>query len=141
MTLKKFKNTEVANIFNAYPKHVRAKMLHLRQLIFDTAAELEIKDAVEETLKWGEPSYIVKGGSTVRMDWKESSPGQYALYFHCQTKLVDTFKELYRNKLCYQGNRAVVFHINDKVPDEIVKHCIELSLTYHRRKKLPMLGV
>jgi len=116
-------------------------MMVLRQLVFDTAAELGNVEDVEETLKWGEPSYVVKGGSTVRMDWKESNPTQFALYFHCQTKLVDTFKELYRNKLKYQGNRAIVFEVNDQIPVEIIKHCIELTLTYHSRKKLPMLGV
>jgi len=139
--MKKFDNPAVANVFDAYPKAVRGKMLHLRQLVFDTAVELANVGQVEETLKWGEPSYMVKGGSTVRMDWKESTPTQYALYFHCQTKLVDTFKELYRKQLNCQGNRAIVFDINQKVPDEIVKHCIGLSLTYHSRKKLPLLGV
>jgi len=139
--MEKFKNPQVAGIFAAYPRHIRKKMMVLRQLVFDTAAELGNVEDVEETLKWGEPSYVVKGGSTVRMDWKESNPTQFALYFHCQTKLVDTFKELYRNKLKYQGNRAIVFEVNDQIPVEIIKHCIELTLTYHSRKKLPMLGV
>ena len=139
--MEKFKNSNVASIFEAYPKHIRKKMLALRQLVFETAAELDDVGNVEETLKWGEPSYRAKGGSTVRMDWKQSNPTQYALYFHCQTKLVDTFKELYRNKLKFQGNRAIVFDLNDQIPVDTIKHCIELTLTYHSRKKLPMLGV
>ena len=116
-------------------------MLFLRQLVFDTASEIEGIGEIEETLKWGEPSYVVKAGSTIRMDWKSANPKQYAMYFHCKTKLVDTFKELYRNKLRFEGNRAIVFDINDEVPFEELKHCISLSLTYHKRKKLPMLGV
>jgi hypothetical protein len=139
--MKKIKNPAVAQIFDSYPKHIRQKMLFLRQLVFETASEIDGLGEMEETTKWGEPSYIVKGGSTVRMDWKSKTPSQYALYFHCQTKLVDTFKELYSDKLKFEGNRAIVFTVTDKVPVDEIKHCIALSLTYHSRKKLPMLGV
>jgi hypothetical protein len=135
------KNVEVALVFKNYPKHMRKKLLFLRQLVLDTASETEGVGAVEETLKWGEPSYVTKSGSTVRMDWKKSSPHQYAMYFHCKTKLVDTFKELYRDKFIFEGNRAIVFNEDDEIPINELKHCISLSLTYHRRKHLPMLGV
>lgn len=134
------KNVVVAEVFKNYPKHMRKKLLLLRQLVLDTASETEGVGAVEETLKWGEPSYVTKSGSTVRMDWKKSSPHQYAMYFHCQTKLVDTFKELYRDKFKFEGNRAIVFNEDDEVPINELKHCISLAITYHRRKHLPMLG-
>lgn len=139
--MDKFENPEVAEVFNNYPKHILQKMMFLRQLVLDTASESEDVSAIDETLKWGEPSYLAKSGSTIRMDWKKSTPDQYALYFHCKTKLVDTFKELYNDKLKFEGNRAIVFHQNDKIPIDEVKHCIFLSLTYHGRKHLPMLGV
>ncbi|WP_455222731.1 DUF1801 domain-containing protein [Kaarinaea lacus] len=138
--MKKFKNSDVAEIFNSYPEHIREKMLLLRQLIFDTATEIDGLDQVDETIKWGEPSYMVNGGSTVRMDWKSSSPSQYAMYFHCKTKLVDTFREIYRDKFKFEGNRAIIFNEHDEIPVEELKHCIAISLTYHRRKSLPLLG-
>ena len=141
IVMKKIKNKDVLNIFESYPKHAREKLLFLRQLIFETASDTEGVGGVEETIKWGQPSYIVKGGSTVRMDMNNSNSMQYAMYFHCKTKLVDTFKELYSDKLKFEGNRAIIFDINDEVPVEELKHCVALSLTYHMRKKLPMLGV
>lgn len=127
--------------FQSYPNHIRKKLLFLRQLVIDTALKTEGVGKLEETLKWGEPSYIAKGGSTIRIDWKKSNPDQYAMYFHCGTKLVDTFKELYRDELSFEGNRAIVFHEDDAVAVEALKHCIALSLTYHKIKHLPMLGV
>lgn len=136
-----FENLEVAKVFNNYPTHMRQKLLMLRQLVLETASESEGIDTLEETLKWGEPSYLAKSGSAVRMGWKLSKPDQYALYFHCQTKLIDTFKELYSDKLKFEGNRAIVFHQDDEIPIDEVKHCIFLSLTYHGRRHLPMLGV
>lgn len=115
--------------------------MFLRNLIYQVATESDDIAEVEETLKWGEPSYITKNGSTLRMDWKESSPENYALYFHCQTKLVDTFKELYRDLFRFEGNRAIVLKVKDEVPVDEIKNCILLSLTYHKRKHLPLLGM
>ena len=139
--MDKFNNLEVKKVFNTYPNNIRVKMMLLRQLVLDTAAEIDGVKSIEETLKWGEPSYITKHGSTVRMDWKKSKPDQYAMYFHCKTKLVDTFKELYKDQLKFESNRAIVFNINDKIPVNELKHCISLSFTYHTIKHLPMLGV
>jgi len=135
------KSQEVERILNSYPKHVKEKLIFLRNLIIETASEITEINKVEEALKWGEPSYLTKNGSTIRIAWKEKNPNQYAMYFHCKTKLVDTFKELYKNTLEFEDNRAIVFNMEGNVPVEELKRCIELSLTYHSRKHLPMLGV
>ncbi len=99
-------NPDVAAVFADYPEPIRRKMLRLRQLVLETAAETEGVGALEETLKWGEPSYLTKGGSTIRMDWKEKSPHQCALYFNCNTSLVDTFKVLYGDVFTFEGNKG-----------------------------------
>ncbi len=137
----KIESPEVMGVFNRYPKPMYSKLMFLRQLILDTALENEHIGVLEETLKWGEPSYLTRTGSTIRMGWKPSRPDQYALYFHCKTKLIDTFKVLYGDKLKFEGNRAIVFQQSEDIPVDEVKHCIFLSLTYHDRKHLPMLGV
>ena len=135
------KNIEVEKIFNNYPESIRQKLMWLRQLIVDVASETEGLNKLEETLKWGEPSYQTKGGSTIRIDWKKSAPDQFAMYFICTTSLVDTFKEIYRDKFIFEGNRAIVFNVTDEIPVSELKHCISLALTYHRIKHLPMLGL
>ena len=139
--MDKFNNLEVEEVFNAYPDNIRTKMIFLRQLVLETAAEIDSVKNIEETLKWGEPSYLTKNGSTIRMNWKQSKPNQYAMYFNCKTKLVDTFKELYKDTFKFESNRAIVFNLNDKIPVDELKHCISLSLIYHNVKHLPMLGV
>lgn len=133
-------NANVTRVFEGYPKHIQARMMSLRQLIAQTASENESVGEIEETLKWGEPSYLSCNGSTIRMGWKNARPDEYAMYFHCQTKLVDTFRELYRDKLSFEGNRAIVFNANDDVPVDELKHCVLLALTYHDRKHLSLLG-
>ncbi len=125
--------------FEAYPENARIRLQQLRSLVLQIAFELGLGE-VEESLKWGEPSYRVKTGSPVRLDWKQRSPNDYYLFFHCQTKLVDTFRELYGEKLEFQGNRAIVLSLSQPFPETIVKHCLELALTYQLRKHLALLG-
>lgn len=132
-------NTEVQIKFDSYPEHIKPLILCLRELIFSIAVDLDASK-VEESLKWGEPSYQVKGGSPVRMDWKEKYPNQYFLFFHCQTKLVDTFRELYSNTLGFEGNRAIVLQADKELPKPAVKHCLEMAMNYKNIKHLPLLG-
>ena len=133
-------SADVAKVFKNYPEDLRQQLNNLRSPIIETAQETEGVVKLEECLKWGEPSYLTKHGSTVRMNVSSSTPGQYALYFNCKSKLIDTCKELYNDKLKFEGNRAIVFNKSDKLPKDELKHCIKLALTYHKVKHLPLLG-
>ncbi len=129
--------TEVAAIFDSYPPTVRAKLLQLRDIILTTAAATDGVGPITETLKWSEPAYLTektKAGSTIRLGWKAKFPEQYAMYFNCQTTLVDTFRTLFP-EMTFEGNRALVFQQEQPVPTAAVKHCVELALTYHLNKK------
>ncbi len=128
-------------VFERYPDWAREKLLVLRELIVETAKEVEDISALEETLKWGEPSYLTKNGSTIRMDWKSKTPNQYALYFKCTSRLVETFKATFQNVFEFEGKRALVFQKDDTIPVEELKHCIRTALTYHKVKHLPTLGI
>ena len=57
------------------------------------------------------------------------------MHFHCQTTLVATFRELYPGDLKFDRNRSIVFEENDDVPEEALRHCISLALTYHLHKR------
>ncbi|MCZ4409121.1 DUF1801 domain-containing protein [Cryomorphaceae bacterium 1068] len=116
-------------------------MKQLRELVLEAASEIDGLQKLEETLKWGEPSYLAKHGSTVRMDWKSKTPDQYAIYFKCTSKLVPTFREIYPSEFNYEGNRALVFSLDEKLPVEALKHCVKTALTYHKVKHLPLLGM
>lgn len=132
-----FASDAVAAVFGAYDAPVRERLLRLRGLILDTAANTEGVGALEETLKWGQPSYLTsqsKSGSTIRIDQVRTSPGCIALYVHCQTSLVETFRGLYPDELKYDGKRAILVDPADEIPEAELRHCIALALTYHRRK-------
>ena len=132
-------NIEVIEVIDEYPPEIAERIHSLRKTIIDTAQEMKA-DKLDETLKWGEPSYVAKRGSTIRLGWKSAKPDQYAMFFTCTTSLVETFRMLHGNKFEYEGNRALWFHVDDDLPLEEVKHCISLALNYHRLKHLPLLG-
>ncbi|MCF7352565.1 DUF1801 domain-containing protein [Vibrio sp. CK2-1] len=132
-------NKLIKERFDEYPESARIRLEALRSLIFKVANDLELGE-VEESLKWGEPSYCTKMGTPIRMDWKLKSPNHYYLFFHCQTKLLDTFRELYGEELEFQGNRAIVLSLSKPLPEAAIQHCLALALTYQQRKHLPLLG-
>lgn len=127
----------VQAVFDSYPPALRKKLLALRQLILDTAASTEGVGTLDETLKWGEPAYVTaqsKSGSTVRIDRKKQQ-SSYAIYFNCNTTLVDSFRSLFPHSFRFEGNRALVFELRDALPQEDLAFCIALALTYHLKKK------
>jgi hypothetical protein len=126
----------VAAVLDSYPKPVRSRLLALRWLILDTACKTEGVGRLEEALKWGQASYLTsesKSGSTVRID-RVKSADQVAVYFHCQTNLVGTFRELYP-ELSFGGNRAILLDADKKLPETELRHCVALALTYHLGKR------
>ncbi|NNK11094.1 MAG: DUF1801 domain-containing protein [Flavobacteriaceae bacterium] len=139
--LKVKTNPEVELVFANYPEKVRERLSGLRELIIETAGELDGVSTLEETLKWGEPSYITKQGSTLRIDWKSKAPDQYAMYFKCTSRLVETFRIVFKDKFDFEGNRAIVFQMDEQIPRSELKECIKTTLTYHKVKKLPSLGL
>lgn len=132
-------NADVQITIDSYPAEVKPVFSLLRQWLYDIAAE-EGLNPVSESLKWGEPSYSIKGGSPVRIDWKARRPEMIQLYFHCQTLLVETFRELYPQTFKFEGNRALLLPVSGSLPEAAIKHCFHLALTYHKRKHLPLLG-
>ena len=138
--MKLISDPKVKKVFDEYPEFAQKQMLYLRDLVLSAAAEIEGLEKLEETLKWGEPGYLTKYGSTVRMDWKEKNSGQIAIYFKCTSSLVPTFKTIYKDTFKFEGNRAIVFDLGDTIPKTELKHCISMALTYHKIKYLPLLG-
>ena len=125
----------MAKAFAAYPPVLHPALLALRTLIFEVADAQLGKGGLIETLKWGQPAYLPvkpRTGTTLRID-AVKGPDRYAAYFHCQTTLIDSFRELYPGELTFEGNRALLFARDAKLPKAALKHCVGLALTYHAR--------
>jgi hypothetical protein len=138
--MKPFADPAVKAVFDASPAPVKKRLLALRKMIFEVAASTEGVGELQETLKWGEPAYLTpasRSGSTIRIAARPANPGQYALYLNCQTTLVDTFRSLFPVEFSYEGNRAIVLDADDAVPQDALRFCIAMALTYHRAGRKP----
>jgi hypothetical protein len=135
------KSEKVSKLLENYPRTAQAKLNQLRKLIVATAEETEGVDKLVESTKWGEPSYLTKTGTTIRMDWKAKTPDTYYLYFICSTQLVNTFRIIFGDELEFEGDRAIVLDLKEPMPSIALKRCITLALNYQKVKHSPMLGV
>lgn len=138
MTFAPFTDAAVEARFRSLPEPLRLPMLRLRQMILEAAAGNPDIGPLMETLKWGEPAWLPRRprtGTTVRIDALKGSSTHYALYVHCQTSLIETYRRHYSEQFSYDGNRALIFAVEREPPAEPLAHCIALALTYHRWAK------
>ena len=126
---------DVHAAFDAFPVSHRDQALRLRELVLDVAHTLDVTGGIEETLKWGQPSYLPRKpriGSTVRVGVYDERT--VALYFNCQTMLVERFRSTFGDVLTYSKNRAVLFDVSTPLPDNEIRQCVRMALRYHLDK-------
>ena len=129
---------DVDAVFAAMAPPVEARARELRALVFDVA-EAEGLAAPEETLRWGEPAYLPgKSGTAVRITADKSREGCKVLV-HCQTSLVETWRDRFGDRLGFEGNRAVLVPASEHIDRHALAICIADALTY-RKKKEPARG-
>jgi hypothetical protein len=128
---------DVSAVFAAFPERVRARLLEARDLIFETAADMEGVGPLTETLKWGEPAYLTeatRSGSTIRLGWFRSSNREGAVLFNCRTTLVHDFRERFPGVFTYERNRAILLDAREPLAKAPLSACLGMALTYRRRR-------
>lgn len=115
------------------PPSIREGLLGLRTLVYQAAAEDRRIGPLQETLKWGEPSYLTeasRSGTTLRLAAKKAMPDTYGLFFNCRTSIAERITDLYPETFTLDGTRGLLFSAGRELPAEKVKSCISLVLTY-----------
>ena len=127
---------DVEDAFAKLDSELRERLLEMRSLIFEMAADCDVGE-LTETLKWGEPAYLTdfsQAGATIRLGRHKGHPECAAMFVNCQTTLVDEFRSLFDDELQFEGSRAVLISLTGKLP-EALGSCVRLALSYHRRKR------
>ena len=91
---------------------------------------------IDETLKWGQPSYLTpetKSGSTLRLG--ATQDGQVALFTHCQTTIMSDFRSVFGSEFDFDGNRALHLDPQASLPEEPLRMLVASALTYHKKKR------
>lgn len=155
-----FPGIEIAAVFQSHPPAIQKRLLALRELIFATARASSEIGEIEETLKWGQASYLTpqtKSGTTVRLDYiapdAVSPDGACGIYVHCQTNLVSGYRRRQKERartnaaadhsanngrvepLIFEGTRCVRVSLKGSLPKLELREFFTLALTYHLRKK------
>lgn len=119
----------IAAAFDAFPVDCRRGALALRALIFEIAAE--VPGPLEEALRWGQPAYLTPKGSTLRLG--APKVGGFALYAHCQSRVIPDFRDRFPTEFRYEGNRAVLFDDPTDIRADLLAGLIRHALTYHAK--------
>jgi len=127
--MRPFDDPNVAAAFEALPESTRKGALSLRDLIFDTAQSLPATLPLREELRWGQPAYLAPKGSTIRLGGHKSAP--FALFVHCQSRLMGDFTSAFPGEDRIDGNRAVLFDDPHQIDETRHGWLIARALTYH----------
>ena len=123
----------VRAVFDTCPAPARAGLMALRRMILARAADLPVIGQLKEGLRWGQPAYLTPDTGAWCSLRIGTVPGAgFGLFVQCQTGLIEAFLDGPGAGLRRQGNRAVIFAVDEEVP-EVVGVLIGWALTYHRR--------
>jgi len=122
-------NAELAqSTLSEFPSDVAKVLEQVRSLILSTHKKSERVGELSEALRWGQLSYLTDTGSMIRLGMSKS--GQPAMFFHCGTSLVETYRAQYAHEFEFEGNRALVLTSSVASTKKALAHCIEQALTY-----------
>ena len=123
----------LAGAMAEWPEPARAAAGRIRELIYATAEETGA-GRIEESLKWGQPSFSNgRAGTPVRLGYKAGETLPVRVHVHCGTDLVDQYRSRFGG-LAFEGNRGICLSDTAPLPEDTLKTCIALALSYHQRK-------
>ncbi len=133
-----FPHPAVKAAFDAFPDRQRDALLTMRTWIYAVAADLPHVGGLEETLKWGQPSYLgqkPRVGTTIRLGAPHVDA--VAFYVSCQSTLVDQYRALFGPTLRFEKSRAVHLPLSEALPENTLKVCFRMAIEYHLDKRRP----
>jgi Domain of unknown function (DU1801) len=131
-----FDDPAVEAVFESQPPSTRRRLLRARELIFLTAAETVGVGEIGETLRWGDPAYltpVTRSGSTIRLNGHGGDKPGCAVYLNCHTDLVQRCRDLFPTAFEFEGNRLLVIRDDAPFPEDELRACFAMALTYHVR--------
>ena len=125
-----FETPDIEAAFQEFDPSVRDQLLAFREMIFVVGASLDAVQRIEESLKWGQPSYnaLPKTGTPIRLG--QSKSGEACLFVHCQTTLVGDLASAGGHDLRTVDNRSVLLPKDLSSSPELLTF-IRATFTYH----------
>lgn len=125
------KITDIQALYPKYSALEKQKLTEMQNLIHKVADESDIE--ISEGVKWGQLSFATPNETPIRID--KFSDTQIALFVHCQTHLIETWRSLFSDRLHFSKNRAIIIDLNEPLPEEQLKICIDQAFNYHLKNR------
>lgn len=125
----------VEALLDAADPDIAAGITRLRRMIYEVAASDPKIGPVQETVKWGQPAYLARKGTTLRLG--QPKGGGFGLYVHCQSRVIPEFRDLFPDHDRFDGTRGVVFRAADEICSERHGWLIHRALGYHLKTAGP----
>lgn len=126
---------DIEAVLDACSTAQRAGLVALRDLILRRAAELPGIGRLQEALRWGQPAYLTpdtRAGCSLRIG--PAPAGDFALFVHCKTGLIQSFVAGPGAGHRVQGTRAILFRTVQDIAAPALMLLIGQALTYHLAK-------
>lgn len=120
------------------PTHTAGTLFKLRDLIFKIAEKHPEIGPIEESLKWGQPSYAPQKkctGTPIRLGTIKDAPHKLGLFVHCQTDIIENFRLKHNTLFEWDKTRALIIDSTKPIPFAALETFILMALTYHIKKK------
>ncbi|WP_291378768.1 DUF1801 domain-containing protein [Demequina sp.] len=125
----------VAAAIADYPDAHRDTLLALRALVYEVAQRTEGVGPVEETVRWGQPAYVTRTGTTIRLAAARGDDDAVGVYTSCQTPLVADFATEHGDRFAYDGVRGIHVAAGEPLRTRELADFLESALTYKLRKR------
>lgn len=120
---------DITKLYSNYSQNEQNKIQELIDLIESVAEELTIE--LTPSLKWNQLSFSCKQGTPIRVD--RFSEGTIGIFVHCQTTLVDEWRDMFGTTMNFSKTRAILLDSNAQLPRDELKMCIQMALNYKKR--------
>lgn len=117
----------------SWPQAAQQALWTCRHLFHDIAQNRGL-GRLDETLKWGQPSWRParpRTGSTLRLNWDAGAPSHLAFFVDCKTDLAARMYSLYPDLPDNDGRRRVAVDLTAPLPEQAIAHLAEMTFSYH----------
>ena len=120
-----------------WPVSAKEMLWRCRAIFHDVAEQAKV-GTLDETLKWGQPSWRPsksRTGSTLRIDWNPKFPDRLSFFVDCKTDLAARMQTLYPDLPENDGQRHLAITLSAPLPEQAITHLADMTFTYHRAKR------
>lgn len=121
--------TRIEDYYPTYTNNEKEKLQEMSDLVEQVAEKLSL--VIKAERKWGQLSFSSKIGTPIRM--ARFDDDYVALFVHCQTTLVEQWREMFTDSLKFSKTRAILLNTKDELPIDDLEICIQMALSYRKK--------